>query len=208
MSSIEYAERVWVYGATWERYQTLVDLFAELHVRLGYDGWSLEMAKSTPLHERRKVRLGAVIDELAMGHGVALSALGGATVHREDLKRGIDPDLSYYRPGKLKRTGRDLDVEGPPDLVVEVHATDSSPWRLSLLGDLGVAEAWDFGGRRLRVSILEGGSLVASDRSRLFPLAPIEALGELLREPDEGSDIAWRERVRELASSLQTAREG
>lgn len=208
MSDGEYGERVQVYGVTWDEYLRLVDLFAERHVRLSYDGWTLEMAKSTPCHERRKVLLGGLIDELASAYDVAFSALGGATVHRDDLRRGVDPDLSYYRPGKLRREGRGLLLEGPPDMVAELHITDSSPWRLAILADLGVREVWSFDGRDLLVSIQQDGRFVASDRSPTFPFAPLEALAGSLRDFDQGSDRAWREHIHALASSNPSPREG
>lgn len=209
----EPAERVQVYGVTWNEYLQLVELFAERHVRLTYDGWTLEMAKSTARHERRKILIGGIIDELASAWDIPLSAFGGATFHREDLKRGIDPDLSYYRPhsGKVVWEGRSLKLIPPPDLVVELDVTDATEWRLAILAAFGAPEVWRFDGRRLTILTLQNDGYVATEQSPTFPLLNSNIVASFMHEiekHDEGSDRVWRMRVRERAASLNSSAGG
>ena len=208
----QQAERLYVHGSTWDEYLRLVDLFAERHVRLSYDGRTLEMAKSTARHERRKIVIGGLIDELAGAWDVSLSAFGGATFYREDLQQGIDPDLSYYRApsGKIIREGRNPKVAPPPDLVVELDVTDATGWRLSIFAALGTPEVWRFDGNRVTILTLEGAGYVESQRSPAFPIMNATTATSFVREIEDhdGSDRAWRARVHERVVSLNSPAEG
>lgn len=208
----EQAECLDVHGSTWDEYLKLVDLFAERHVRMSYDGSTLEMAKSTPRHERRKIVIGGLIDELAAAWDVLLSAFGGATFFREDLKQGIDPDLSYYGPhsGKIVWEGRSLKFIPPPDLVVELNVTDATEWRLAILAAFGVPEVWRFDGRRLKILTLRNNGYAEAEWSPTFPLLNSTIVASFVRdiENDEGSDRVWRLRVRERAISLNSSAGG
>jgi Uma2 family endonuclease len=55
-----------------------------------------------------------------------------------------------------------------PDLVLEIDITSSSPNRLQVYADLGVAEVWIYDGESLVIQQLQNGNYVATQTSQFF----------------------------------------
>jgi len=76
----------------------------------------------------------------------------------------------------------DLTVDPAPDLVIEIDITSSSPNRLQVYADLGVAEVWICNGDCLTVKQLQNGIYDICQTSQFFAsLQVFEIAGFLQR---------------------------
>jgi Uma2 family endonuclease len=109
------------------------------------DGELVEVEVPTNAHEA----IVALLIEL-LGHWAktrhAGRVLGSAYKLRISAKKGVMPDVQFYRAGNLPRGQSQGLVEGHPDLVVEVVSKTSARYdrvkKLSYYALLGVPEYW------------------------------------------------------------------
>src|SRR5207244_6880756 len=72
---------------------------------------------------------------------------GSTTFKREDLKRGFEPDTSFYIQNAERVLGKkrlDMEIDPPPDIVIEIDVANNSPDKLSVYSALGVPEVWRY----------------------------------------------------------------
>lgn len=137
---------------SWQTYENLLkDLGEESKVHLTYDQGYLEIIMSPllPPHERYSSLFHAFILVLSEELKVDICSMGSTTLRRQDLKRGLEPDKSYYIQHEAQvRDKRELDLTQlpPPDLVVEVDITSPSLKKLPIYLVLGVPEVWRYDG--------------------------------------------------------------
>ena len=109
---------------------------------------------------------------LAEEHDLPLFGLGQLTCKREDMQRGLEPDCCFYVKNAaligMKRK-IDLDIDPPPDLMVEVDITNSSLDKFPIYESLGVPEVWRFDGKALTFHVLHRGSYIQKRHSPTFP---------------------------------------
>ncbi len=140
--------RVVLQGIHWETYRALVqDLESQAGKRLTYDNGMLEITMPLPPHEHYKRLLGRFVEVATEEMGIEICSLGSCTWSREVCRQGLEPDECYYIQNELAVRGKrviDLNVEPPPDLVIEIDITSSSLNRLAIYTALGVPEVWRF----------------------------------------------------------------
>jgi Uma2 family endonuclease len=88
------------------------------------------------------------------------------------LLKSAEPDNGYYIQNYALVADReiDLNVDPPPDLVVEVDITHTDLDKNRLYASFGVPEFWRFNGRVWQILQLVEGTYVEGDRSATFPL--------------------------------------
>ena len=123
---------------TWDDFVGLV----ESDRRELLDGHLFEVEMPTDLHENIVAELACDLTVWARQHGGRVLASGYKV--RVTAKRGVMPDVQYYRPGRV--LGRQGLTEGAPDLVVEVISpTSRGIDRVTKLGyyqQIGTPEYW------------------------------------------------------------------
>jgi Uma2 family endonuclease len=85
-----------------------------------------------PKRERAKVLLGRMVGIVAMERNIEVHALGSTTFRRQMLKKGLEPDECFYIQNHAKvwnKDDLDLEIDPPPDLVIEVELTNRSEFR-------------------------------------------------------------------------------
>ena len=90
---------------------------------------------------------------------IQIHPLGSTIFQRPELS-GAEPDECFYiRNIALVRGKKRLDFTVAPgsDLVSEIDISNSSPNRLQVYADLGVAENWIYDGELLTVEQLQNG---------------------------------------------------
>lgn len=103
---------------------------------------------------------------------LTVEGTGRATWKRRLLARGVEADASYYvRNAKLPFQNRELDIEvdPPPDFVVEIDLTNDSRRKFSVYAALGVPEIWRYDGSDLQFLRLVDGQYAQSPDSLSFP---------------------------------------
>lgn len=195
-------QRLVLSGVSWERYEGLLRDFEGRHIRLTYSQGDLEIMTVSSKHERCKSLAARLFEVLTEELDIPVLSLGNTTYKREDLARGLEPDECWYiKHEALMREKEeiDLNIDPPPELVIEVEISRSVINRLEIYARLGVPEIWRYDGETLRVCVLtDGGNYVDVDRSATLPQVPLDGLARFLAlrgEMDETSLVksfrAW-----------------
>jgi len=188
----------------WSTYVALGDLLVDQHVRMNYDRGVLEFMVTSPQHEHQKTLLGRLVETLTEELDIDIASFGSMTFRHEDGERGMEPDECYWIAHEAQVRGRtaiDLDVDPPPDLVVEIEVSRSIVARLPILAAIRVPEVWCWDGQRVRVLLLNTeGAYTESATSRAFPFLPMNELARFLADQGQSETKvvrAFRAWVRE-----------
>jgi Uma2 family endonuclease len=201
-------KRVTLRQLTWHSYQQILHALPQSRsARLTYDRGTLEITLPLEEHEFAARLIERFIYFLVSELGLKIKTMGSTTLEREDLDRSPEPDNAYYIQRQPLVAGKrvDLDLDPPPDLIVEVDITHTDINKLALYASMGVPEFWRYNGRVWRIYQLESGtesdSYVEVDASPTFPMVPKEMLYEFLNQAnlDEVAAEQWlRRAVQEL----------
>jgi Uma2 family endonuclease len=181
-------QRVVFEQADWDTYEYLLGVREEYRrraVRITYDRGRLELMTVSAPHERWKKLLTMFLEFAAVEGGQPMVCCGGATVRRESLRRGCEPDGWYYLgPTAVRMVAvRELDFtrDPPPDLAVEIEVSRSLLDRLGIYAAFGIREVWRFDGERLDVMRLHpDGVYMPYPSSQFFPALPLPELARFL----------------------------
>ena len=81
----------------------------------------------------------------------------GSTTFKQPKLSGAEPDECFYIRNIAAVMGKkrlNMAEDPAPDLIVEIDITSSSPNRLQVYADLGVAEVWIYNGEYLAIQQL------------------------------------------------------
>ncbi|MBA3442665.1 MAG: Uma2 family endonuclease [Pyrinomonadaceae bacterium] len=187
----------------WDEYEQLLDeLAGRAGLRVSYDQGRLEIMSPLPEHEEYKefiLRLAHVLSEEL---GMPLETRGSATYKRERTATGAEPDTSFYVQNAAAIIGKrkiDLNVDPPPDIVVEIDLTHESLSKFPIYAALGVPEIWHYNGERAQIYNLVGDDYIEASASRFFAVVSGELLAEFIeRSKQQGQSVAlaaFRQRV-------------
>jgi Uma2 family endonuclease len=138
-------ERVFLKGVSWETYQSLRSADENYHLRMTYDRGALEIVSPSRKHEQISYLIGRMIDQWTLLHKIDVAAGRNTTFSRQDLDRGLEPDNCYWIRHQQQISGKDevdLQIDPPPDLVLEVDVTRSAIPKLPIYAALRVPEVW------------------------------------------------------------------
>ena len=150
---------------TWEDFVEL----EEDDLRELIDGWLVEVEVPNLPHEHIVGMLIVLLGGWARERKAGRVLPSGYKV-RIAKKRGVMPDVQFYRPSNEAPRGQDKGLErGRPDLAVEVVSKSSRRYdrvtKLAWYAGLGVPEYWlvDPEARTLERLVLEGGRYVIAE---------------------------------------------
>jgi Uma2 family endonuclease len=170
--------RVILNNVSWETYERLVAETGDgRRTRLAYDRGTLEIMSPLSFHERCNWLLGQMFFILAEELEVDIIGLGQLTCRREEFLRGLEPDTCFYvknAPLIEAKKDIDLEVDPPPDIMIEVDITNSSLNKFPIYTSLRVPEVWRFDGETLTFHVLRRDAYV---KRRFSPTFPGLALG-------------------------------
>jgi Uma2 family endonuclease len=171
-------------GISWQTYETLRSELRLRRLRLTYNRGTLEIVAPSPEHEFNKKVVGRFVETLAEELNIQIYPLGSTTLQRPELS-GAEPDeCFYFRNIALVRGKKRLDLatDPAPDLVIEIDITSSSPNRLQVYADIGVAEIWIYNGDSLTIKHLQNGLYITSGTSQFFASLPIPEIAGFLQQ--------------------------
>lgn len=166
-------KRVAMHQLSWAQYrQVLTALPSSRAARLTYSQGTLEISMPLEDHEQASGLIGLFIRILVMEMGLDVKSMWSTTLNREDLDRGAEPDGAYYIHNHAKVAGKtvDLEIDPPPDLVVEVDITHTDIDKNSLYAAMGVPEFWRYDGHDWRIYQLDNSQYQEGDRSPTFSM--------------------------------------
>jgi Uma2 family endonuclease len=179
------AQRVYLYGLSWDSYEKILEAMGDhRHARLTYDNGTLEIRMPLEGHENSGRLIERLIITLIVELGLKVKTMGGTTLNRLDLFKGVEPDNAYYIQNQPKVAGKivDLKQDPAPDLVVEVDITHRDINKPALYAQLGVSEFWRFDGRSLFIFQLQDGKYQEVETSPIFPMLKKSTLYDFLAQ--------------------------
>jgi Uma2 family endonuclease len=192
-------------NVSWETYERLLAEHQDpAGIRFSYDNGMLEIKVLSLRHENPNRKLAWLIEVLAEEMEVDIEPAGSTTFQREDLRKGFEPDSCFYIQNAEAIRGMekiDLDVDPPPDLVIEVDITTDSLDKFPILAGIGVPEVWRYIAEKVTIYKLEGGGYVEAEHSLAFLALTSEMVTQFLEEGRQMKSSAWVRRVREWARS-------
>lgn len=197
-------QRVILEKISWSTYkQLLAEMGDRRTSRIAYHQGVLEIIMPSDRHETYKQLLERMVNTLTEELDLRVKGFASTTLNREDLNAGAEPDSCYYIQNVDRIRGRtiNLEIDPPPDLVIEVDITSSSRGRFEIYRQLGVPEIWRYLGQTVRINQLEEGKYVERDYSPIFPLVSAAIVNQFLLFAETTDDTtmirAWRQWVRE-----------
>lgn len=193
-------------GISWETYKKMLEELGDHRSeRFAYYEGELEIMSPGSTHEGANRIIDKMIFALCEETDRYARDLGSLTCNRDDIQMGIEPDTCYYFESakKLRKSEEvDLNIDPPPDLMVEVDITRSSMKKTPILLGLGVPEWWRYDGEKLEIYVLQNGAYTKEQRSAIFPNFDIGiAFVTFLHRRDDIGDVAmikeFRQWVRE-----------
>ncbi|ETX00711.1 MAG: hypothetical protein ETSY1_10215 [Candidatus Entotheonella factor] len=162
-----------LHEVSWAEYEEMLALLPDTaRFRLSYDQGTLQIMTLSPRHERLKSLFTPLLTVLAEEQNLNLVSLGSTTFKLASAARGLEPDDCYYVYEAERIIGRDtidLDIDPPPELVIEVDITHPSQDKLPIYGSLGVMEVWRHDGQTLQLLRLREAQYTEIVESVLFP---------------------------------------
>jgi Uma2 family endonuclease len=183
------------HGVSWEEYERFVSTLVDHpHLRTSYDQGRLEIMSPLPEHEAYARLFDRIVCSWGERLGIAVEAFGGTTWKRQRLARGVEPDSCYYVANAPRIIGRfdvDLEVDPPPDIVVEVDITNESLSKFSIYAALGVPEIWRYDEKKVTFYERVGATYCETAASQfLAGLTPTMIASTLERSKTEGQTAA------------------
>ncbi len=175
-------------GISWKDYEELLkDLEDRPGVRLTYDEGRLEVVTTSAGHEAWKEFVLSLVRVLSEELEIDLESRGGTTEKRKRDRKGTEPDTCFYITHAARVIGRDeidLDVDPPPDIVVEIDKSNQSLNKFPIYAAFGVPEIWRYVGKRKRAEIheLRQDSYIEIAASRFFPILTSGVLADFIEQ--------------------------
>jgi Uma2 family endonuclease len=192
-----------LHNIAWETYERLLtDYQDRLVPRFTYDRGELEISGPSPEPEIVNRTLALLVELVAAEWAIETLNVGSMTVKRQELKRGFEPDSSFYiqNEGRVRgRTTIDAAIDPPPDLIIEIEITRSAIAKLPIYAEMGVPEVWRFDGKRVAILLLEHGAYREAQASAALPLLTREMLTRFMSESASLRRTVWIRQVREWA---------
>ncbi|HMY74001.1 MAG TPA: Uma2 family endonuclease, partial [Blastocatellia bacterium] len=172
IATLSDEKRLILRGITWREYQELLDELGEHRwVLVSFSEGVLEIMPLSRRHERLKGFIARLIWAIAEERKMDLEPAGSTTLQLESIKKGAEPDTSFFiqHAAQMMKDTHDLLEDPPPDLVVEVDIFHPSYSKQELYASFGVPEIWQYDGREFRILQLVGHTYAEAERSLAFP---------------------------------------
>ncbi|MGD2183443.1 Uma2 family endonuclease [Lusitaniella coriacea] len=179
--------RVMLHPVRWQTFKILLgDLGAHRGTRLAYCEEMLEIMTPLGEHEHNNRFIDDLIRAIADEKNLNIKKMGSLTLKRDDLQKGVEPDSCYYLQNEPQVRGKqniNLNIDPPPDLVLEIDITSGSLNKLPIYGALGVPEVWRYDGEDLTVWVRQAsGKYDRATHSLAFPDVEIAAIPQFVRQ--------------------------
>ena len=175
-----------VVGIDWETYRRISEELGESSsLHLFYDRGSLTIMPVTEIHELLTSLLHNFITFAGMSLRLNVIPTGKATLRSEQLKYGIEPDLSFFvSKSDIHQTKNYVptEIELAPDIVCEIDVYHPSDDKFETYSAFGISEFWQYGREKLKIFKLDkNGKYQEIERSEELPVLTSEILTEYLK---------------------------
>ena len=198
-------QRIVLDNITWETYESLLLAHRDRSVpRFTYDKGQLEIVSPSAEHEQLKETVTLLVNVIAEEMRINVQGFGSTTFRCEDLNQGFEPDACFYIQNLGRVRGKaelDLRIDPPPDLVVEIDITSSSPDKFSIMAEVGVPEVWHYDRSEWRILGLQRMDYTERPESAVLPGLTTEVITRFVEESRTLEPLVWTRQMREWARS-------
>ena len=171
---------------SWQTYKLmLAEMGSQRQNRIAYELGTVEIMTPLMPHENSNRIIEGFIVVMCEELGLEIKRTGSLTLTRDDLKRGGEPDSSYYIQNESlvrNKENIDLAIDPPPDLVLEVEYSRSAINKLTLYASMKIPELWRFNGSILQVYILTDRQYTEVEFSPTFDPIPVKEITRFLQQ--------------------------
>ncbi len=195
--------RVLLDNISWETFNKLLEELGNKRAsRLSYFQGQLEVMSPLGEHENNNRFIDDLIRVIADELNLNLKKFGSLTLKLDGEQRGVEPDSCYYlknEPLVRNKQNIDLNLDPPPDLVLEIDITSSSLNKLPIYGAMKIPEIWQFNGEKLTIFLLTADkyNYEKSEQSLTFPWLNLEIVPELIKKNLEIGETATLKQFRQ-----------
>ncbi|MDZ8242230.1 MAG: Uma2 family endonuclease [Nostoc sp. ChiQUE01a] len=179
---------------SWQTFKAmLADMGSQRNKRLAYDNGIVEIMTPLMPHENSNRLIEGFVLVLCEEFGLEVKSAGSLTMTRDDLEQGAEPDSSYYIQNEFlvrNKENIDLNIDPPPDLILEVEYSRSKINKLNLYASMGVTEFWRYNGTVLRIYTLNNGQYSQSENSPTFASVLVTEIPRFIQESKKIGQIA------------------
>ena len=189
-----------LHNVSWEEYETVLEEFqSQPAYRISYNDGVLKIMSPRADHEFPKDCVLQMATVYADEFDIDIESYGSTTYRRRRKTKGAEPDTSFYVQHASEMRGReaiDLERDAPPDVVVEVDATNESLDKFEIYAALQVPEIWRFDGRDFKIHRLVESKYETAQNSIALPLISARMLTAFLQVARENGRTAMLKQFR------------
>src|SRR5437867_3746883 len=158
---------------SWDEYEQLLEELTEWPgVRVSYNHGRVEIMSPLAEHEAYKDFIYSMVRIMGEEMSLNLESRGSTTFKRKGDLQGAEPDACFYVNNAAAIVGKrriDLDIDPPPDVVVEADITNESLSKFPIYAAFLVPEIWRYDGKQARIYHLVNESYLERNASLSFP---------------------------------------
>lgn len=198
LSSSTNPDRILLNDVSWETYEKLREIFADYpSLRLTYYKGLLELMTPLPEHESYSWNLGRLVTILSEELDLEIKGLKSTTWRSPTQEVGKEADECFYiqnEPLVRNKLKIDLQVDPPPDLVIEVDLTHSAINKFLIYAGLQVPEIWCYQDGKLQIYLLTPTGYQESQTSLAFKSFPVKQIVQFMQlSPHQGENARMKE---------------
>jgi len=201
-------KRVQLYNISWQAYESILTAIGDRRsALLTYYKGTLEIMTPLEKHENSSDSIDHFIQVLTEERDLNIKSMASTTLKHPNMRVGAEPDKAYYIANEKLVRGKivDIQIDPPPDLIVEVDITHTDINKNALYAEMGVPEFWRYDGQILTIYCLKSGAYEAVETSPTFPGVSKEPLYQFLQDCAEvGETQAKRNLRRWIAETGKT----
>lgn len=187
-------------NTSWATYERLLAEHAgQCGTRFAYCDGELETIVVSAGHEDVNQILSLFVNLVAGELDVDYVPRGATTFKREDLGKGFEPDSCFYFRNADAVRGKpqiDLNLDPPPELVIEIDVTRRSLNKFPIYHALGVEEVWRYVDGEVKMYKRSGRNYAPIRQSGCLPILTPENATHWVAESRREKIPAWQRKVR------------
>lgn len=175
-----------LYGISWEDYIEFSKATLEqTHLKTSYNRGILKIMVQGFRHDNKSRFLHDLIRQTSLTLRVKAIAAGSMSLISKKVRKGADPDESYYiqnyARASFKKELFDDETDTPPDLVIEIDESHKSDDKFEIYAAFGIKEFWLYDDEVLRIfELSERGEYLLRKNSLALPILTAQILTEFL----------------------------
>lgn len=174
---------------SWDEYENLLtEVGDDSNTRISYNNGKLEIMSPSKKHELYKGLISRLVDVLTEELNLEYVSFGAMTWRRQKKAKGTEADECFYIQNFSRVADKNeinLEIDPPPDLVIEVDIYHDSSSKFSIYVALGVSEIWQHDGSEIRFYHLIENEYQEVSHSVCFPFLSAQVVTQFLT-PVEG----------------------